>query len=179
MANREFVFFYAPTWDYPPEGPIKLGNIITSVKKPHLPISCIPPLEEDGIFRTQKRSVKYTKEKMRSGKFSILTKFLSILGFGIDVGAEVTKGDEESFIFSTIDTTQFNPSLTYLQHSIENTNVRRFLQAARYRKPVYVITGIKVVKGAEANTSKSRGIGGNIAVEVDVAAPFQLEEAPA
>ncbi|KAJ3958536.1 hypothetical protein N0V92_004864 [Colletotrichum tropicale] len=167
MANREFVFFYAPTWDYPPEGPIKLGNIITSVKKPHLPISCIPPLDEDGVFRTQKRSVKYTKEKMQSGKFSILTKFLSILGFGIDVGAEVTKCDEESFIFNTIDTTQFNPSPTYLQHSIENTNVRRFLQATSYRKPVYVITGIKVVKGAEANTSKSRGIGGNIAVEVD------------
>lgn len=92
MANREFVFFYAPTWEYPPEGPIKLGNIITSVKKPHLPISCTPPQEEDGVFRTQKRSVKYTKDKMRSGKFSILTKFLSILGFGIDVGAEVTKG---------------------------------------------------------------------------------------
>ncbi|ENH75406.1 hypothetical protein FOC1_g10002966 [Fusarium oxysporum f. sp. cubense race 1] len=32
MANRDFFYFYAPTWDYPPEGPIKLGNVISSVK---------------------------------------------------------------------------------------------------------------------------------------------------
>lgn len=90
MANRDFFFFYAPTWDFPPGGPIKLGNIITSVKKPQRPLSCSPPSGSD-IFATEKRSVQYTKEKLRTGKFSILTKFLSVLGFGIDVGAEIDK----------------------------------------------------------------------------------------
>lgn len=89
MANRQYFFFYAPTWDYPPDGPIKLGNVITSVKKPERPFYCAPPPEGSGVFSTEKTSVQYTKEKLRSGKFSILTKFLSILGFGVDVGAEV------------------------------------------------------------------------------------------
>lgn len=91
MANREFFFFYAPTWDFPPGGPIKLGNVITSVKKPQRPLSCSPPPEDSDIFKTEKRSVQYTKEKLRSGKFSILTKFLSVLGFAVDVGAGIDK----------------------------------------------------------------------------------------
>ena len=87
MANTQPVFFYAPTWDYPVDGPIKLGNVITSVKTPQRFLHCVTPDGSD-VFSSKKSSVEYTKEKLRSGKFSILTKFLSIFGFGIDVGAE-------------------------------------------------------------------------------------------
>lgn len=184
MASHEFYFFYAPSWDYPLGGPIKIGNVITSVKKPHRPLACVPPLEESDIFITEKKSVQYTKEKLRSGKFSILTKFLSIFGFGVDVGAEIdnrcvilpvaldTKmtdklSDEERFTFDTLETTQFTPTNSYLQTCIESANVRHFLEMARYRKPVYIITGIKVVTGAQANSQKSRTIGGSLGVEVD------------
>lgn len=88
MANREFFYFYAPTWDFPPDGPIQLGNVIASVKSPHRPLSCSPPQKVSKVFTTTKKSVQYTKEKFRSGRFSILTKFLSVLGFGVDVGTE-------------------------------------------------------------------------------------------
>ena len=87
MANTQPVFFYAPTWDYPVDGPIKLGNVVTSVKTPQRFLHCVAP-EGSDVFSSKKSSVEYTKEKLRSGKFSILTKFLSIFGFGIDVGAE-------------------------------------------------------------------------------------------
>lgn len=91
MANRDLFYFYAPTWDYPPEGPIKLGNVISSVKKPHIPLIHSPPTEETGVFKTEKKKAQYTTEKLRSGKFSILTKFLSVLGFGVDISAEVER----------------------------------------------------------------------------------------
>ncbi|KAL6409158.1 hypothetical protein AUP68_05528 [Ilyonectria robusta] len=167
MANREFFFFYPPTWDFPPGGPIKLGNIITSVKKPQRPLSHSPPLEDSDIFKTEKRSVQYTKEKLRRGKFSILTKFFNVLGFSVDVSAEVDNSKEETFNFKTLETTQFIPTPSYIQTCIEADNVRHFLQLSRYRKPVYIITGLKVVIGAEANTLKSRTVGGTLAVEVD------------
>ncbi|KAF4436662.1 Phd-finger domain-containing [Fusarium acutatum] len=91
MANREFFYFYAPTWDYPSEGPIKLGNVISSVKKPHIPLINSSPTGETGVFRTEKNKVQYTTEKLRSGKFSVLTKFLSVLGVGVNIGAEVER----------------------------------------------------------------------------------------
>ncbi|EEU35606.1 uncharacterized protein NECHADRAFT_52455 [Fusarium vanettenii 77-13-4] len=167
MANRDFFYFYAPTWDYPPGGPIKLGNVITSVKNPHRPLFCSPPPEESDVFKTEKKSVQYTKEKLRRGRFSILTKFLSVLGFGIDIGAEIDRSDEEIFVFDTLETTQFIPTPSYLKACVEAENVRHFLERSKYRKPVYIITGLKVVTGAQANTIKSRSLGGSVGVEVD------------
>ncbi|TQS33211.1 hypothetical protein Golomagni_06453 [Golovinomyces magnicellulatus] len=167
MANKQLVYFYAPSWDYPPDGPIKLGNVITSVKKPHRPLFCNPPPEDSGIFKTDKSKVQYTKEKLRTGKFSILTKFLSVLGFGVDIGADVDNSDAETFVFETLETAQFTPTSSYVQKSIEASNVRQFLELSRYRKPVYIITGIKVVKGGQAITTKSRSRGAKLGVEVD------------
>lgn len=43
----------------------------------------------------------------------------------------------------------------------------RYLAASRYRKPVYIITGIKVVTGVQASTLKSRTVGGSLDVNVD------------
>jgi hypothetical protein len=89
MANRVFYFFYAPTWDYPPGGPIKLGNVITSAKRPERPLYTAPLPDISEVVTTDKTQIEYSKEKLRVGRFSILTKFLSILGFGVDIGTEV------------------------------------------------------------------------------------------
>ncbi|SPJ79063.1 uncharacterized protein FTOL_07454 [Fusarium torulosum] len=166
MANRKICYFYTPTWDYSPESPIKLRNVISSVKRPHLPLFTAPPLDKTGIFTTEKKSAEYTKEKLRSGRFSILTKFLSVFGFGVDVGAEVESSDEETHTFDTLETAQFFPTSTYLQECIDSEEIRRWLDKSRYRKPLYLITGLKVVTGAEA-TTKSRTVGGNLSVGVD------------
>lgn len=89
MANREFFYFYAPTWDFPPDGPIKLGNVLKSLDKPERPICCYPPPSDpQSLLRTTKSDVHYTKEKLKSGKFSLLTKFLSVLGVGVDTSFE-------------------------------------------------------------------------------------------
>ena len=45
--------------------------------------------------------------------------------------------------------------------------MRRYLDKSRYRKPVYIITGLKTVTGAKAKSLKSRAVGGNLGVEVD------------
>lgn len=84
MANSQNLFFYAPTWDYPPEGPIKLGNVITSVKKPERPLHCVPPADSD-VFSTKKKNVQHTKDEAQNEKFSILVKFFNILGLDIQV----------------------------------------------------------------------------------------------
>ncbi|KAK6206545.1 hypothetical protein LQW54_007615 [Pestalotiopsis sp. IQ-011] len=165
MADRQKFFFYAPTWDYPPNGPIKLGNVLSSVGTPQRPLICMPPEDDNDIFSTLKTNAEYAQEKLVSGKFSILTKFLSTLGFGIDIGAQ--KGRSEKFSFDTIATTQFVPSPAYLQHCAEATSVRRYLEQTRYRKPIYIITGLKVVTGIQANTHRGRNVAGNVAIEVD------------
>ncbi|OCK74585.1 hypothetical protein K432DRAFT_338800 [Lepidopterella palustris CBS 459.81] len=167
MANNVFYFFYAPTWDYPPEGPIKLGNVITSIKKPEWPLYTAPLPTDSEVFSSGKSHVEFSKEKLRAGKFSILTKFLSILGVGVDVGANWDTSNEIVYTFDRVETTQFIPKEEYVQKCIEAAPVRRYLDKSRYRKPVYIITGLKTVTGARAKSHKSRAFGGNLGVEVD------------
>ncbi|KAH7198905.1 uncharacterized protein B0J16DRAFT_331335 [Fusarium flagelliforme] len=75
--------------------------------------------------------------------------------------------DQETFFFKTLETTHFIPTTEYLQKCVEAETLQRYLEITSYRKPVYIITGVKVVTGAEVNTSKSGTIGGDITVEVD------------
>jgi hypothetical protein len=92
MANRVPCFFYAPTWDFPPGGPIKLGNVIASVKTPELPLYTAQLLAEDELCSTEKRGVEFSYEKLRDGRFSIVTRIMSFLGVGFDVSRSSSKG---------------------------------------------------------------------------------------
>ncbi|KAH6991848.1 hypothetical protein EDB82DRAFT_473676 [Fusarium venenatum] len=46
-------------------------------------------------------------------------------------------------------------------------SVRRWLERSRNPKPIYAVTGLKVVTGAVANSIQSRIVGGNVSVGVD------------
>ncbi|KAL1860722.1 hypothetical protein Daus18300_009065 [Diaporthe australafricana] len=166
MANRVPCFFYAPTWDFPPGGPIKLGNVIASVKTPELSLYTAQ-VAEDETYSTEKRGVEISDDKLRDGKFSILTKMMSFLGVGVDVSPSGSKSHEKTFAFDKIETTQFSPREDFIRRCVETSAVRRFLEVSRYRRPVFIVTGIKVVRGAKAKTSKSSSIGGSLGVEVD------------
>lgn len=197
MANNVFFYYYAPTWDCPPDGPIKLGNVLTSIKKPEQPLYTAPLPTDSEVFSSEKTEVKYSKERLREGKFSILTKFLSILGVGVDVSAgwknrylplaspralaDVTcalwhrlltqrlteSSDDEIYTFQRVETKQFVPKDDYIQKCIEAAAVRRHLDRSRYRKPVYIVTGLKTVYGAKAKSHMSREKTGQAGVSVD------------
>jgi hypothetical protein len=45
--------------------------------------------------------------------------------------------------------------------------VKRFLEKSRYRKPVYIITGLKAVRGTRAKTLSTRSAGTGFKAEAD------------
>jgi len=66
-----------------------------------------------------------------------------------------------------MDTTLFIPTEDYVNRCIDNTGVRRFLETSHYRKPVYIITGVKIVSGAQGATTSSRAVEGVVGAQVD------------
>jgi hypothetical protein len=70
-------------------------------------------------------------------------------------------------MFDRIDTTHFIPNNEYLKRCVEGAAVRRFLETSRYRKPVFVITGVKIVSGARGATTTSRAVDGMVGAQVD------------
>ncbi|KAL6400132.1 hypothetical protein AUP68_15825 [Ilyonectria robusta] len=120
MANNVYYLYYAPTWDWPPEDPIKLGNVLMSVKKPEQPLHTAPLPTVDEIFSSDK--------------------------------------------YERVETTHFVPKHDYIQKCIEAPAVRAHLERGRYRKPVYIVTGLKTVYGSKAKSHTSQPHGGNASV---------------
>ncbi|EHA52308.1 hypothetical protein MGG_05802 [Pyricularia oryzae 70-15] len=167
MSNRVLQYFYAPTWDYPPAGPIKLGNVLMSIKKPENPLFTAPLPTAEEVFTMNKTDVEFSTEKLNGGHLTILTKFLSIFGLGVDTGVQWDRRGEDFFKFERLETVQFVPRAEYIQSCIEADPVRTYLEMSCYRKPVYVVTGIKTVYGAMGKTMVSRSYGGMVGVELD------------
>jgi hypothetical protein len=75
--------------------------------------------------------------------------------------------DKDLYAFDRLETTQFIPKEAYLQKCIDAEPVRRYLDKSRYRKPVYVITGLKTVTGASAKSLRARVVGGGLGAAID------------
>jgi hypothetical protein len=50
-----------------------------------------------------------------------------------------------------VETEHFNPTPEYISDCLKLPGVEEYLKASRYRKPVYLITGVKVGKGVSAH----------------------------
>ncbi|KAI0861273.1 hypothetical protein F4860DRAFT_175196 [Xylaria cubensis] len=172
MANRTLYFFLAPTWDLPspPSGPIQLGNVITSLKTPERSLYKGPKLNS-GTFSSSQTQVKFSTEKLRAGRFGIFARFLTMaLGFGVDATIAWESNNASRFTFETLETTQFYPDASYLQACIAAEPVQRYLSKSRYRKPLYIITGLKTVSGAKAESFEAHIVDGSVSPEIDATA---------
>ncbi|KAI1112784.1 hypothetical protein F5Y14DRAFT_420032 [Nemania sp. NC0429] len=174
MANRALYFFLAPTWDYPspPAGPIQLGNVIASVRAPERALYRAPKPDDSStaaVFSTTQKRVTFSREKLIGGGFGVFTTFLNaVLGLGIDAAVDLEATDTSHFTFESLETTQFLPDPEYIQACVSAEPVRRYLEKSRYRKCVYVITGLKIVRGyATGRSSKGRAVDGTIGAGAD------------
>jgi hypothetical protein len=87
MANQVAYYYFAPTWDFPPNGPLRLGNVLISVKRPDRALYTAPPPNAAEIITSEKSQVEFSRAKLKAGKFSIFTRFIKFIGLGIDIAA--------------------------------------------------------------------------------------------
>lgn len=66
-----------------------------------------------------------------------------------------------------MDTAHFLPTEDYIARCIDVTGVRRFLETSHYRKSLYIITGVKIVSGAQGATTSSRAAESVVSTQVD------------
>ena len=155
MASTTRTYFLCPHFDYPPSS-ISLGHIISSPSDPSnaLNLDEVDPPSPSDVFSSSKRGVSIDRNQLNDGQTGILSKFLRVFGFGSD--AEQGDGSGDSFEFDRVDTMFFKPSTAYLRKAVQAEGVQRFLAASRSRKPLYVVTGVKIVKGAKSSSTRSQ-----------------------
>src|SRR5271170_2986686 len=152
MANQMKTYFLSPTWDYPPSGPIKLGAIIASPSRANAPLnlSSIPAIPATSLIpTTAKHNWEWHRKKSREGKVGIWTRFLQVvLGVEADVGVNWDVRNDEVFKFERMESQSFMPDEAYVVEAMKAQGVVRFMEKSNFKKPVYMITAVRVVYGA-------------------------------
>lgn len=169
-------YFLCPISDFiqpPPTGPLCLGSILCSTSTPRYPLNranvvpvenAIPPVVE-----TDWRKTVSTDKKLGLGVYA---QFLQLASSGTQVSLEHSNQTVDSFAFDSVTTLGFEPTQEYIQESIKAPAVQTWLRDPKQRfAPVvslFIVTDIKIVKGAKIKYSMSHsgGVSANFGIDL-------------
>jgi hypothetical protein len=163
-------YFLAPSCDYVPDSLICLGSIITDPLKPEkiLNKNARVPIPDREVEKPYKDNWQDTLEKLREHKVTLWASFLQmVLGIGGDVAATYKVVREDVYKFERLDTHFFVPDEEYVRRSLQSGGVRGYIDATKYRKPVFMVTGVKIARGATVTSKNVKECGGMLKIGVD------------
>lgn len=155
-------YFLAPSCDFPADGLIALGSIIVHPKTPQKSLNhrdnqrvAVPA---DDLQESFKDNWEDAIKTARHNKVTLWASFLQmILGFGTDVSVGVKQGRDDIYKFRQLETKFFEPNAAYIENSLKAEGVVAYISATRFKKPVYMVTGVKVARGASVTSKTLNG----------------------
>tara|TARA_R110002003_G_scaffold2123_1_gene24040 strand:- start:2297 stop:3277 length:981 start_codon:yes stop_codon:yes gene_type:complete len=161
--NNKPMYFEMPNFDTPPESLVRLGQIIHDFEKPTDVVAPPPPhpsLQHSPTVYTMIQSDwESNKRKLVAGSVGVWTQFLaSVLGLGADVSLLLERGQADIFKFDKLETSFIEPDLDYVRAAMASPEAVRFYQD-NPRKPAFIVTGIKIARGAAIERLKRRKYG--------------------
>ncbi|KAJ5364600.1 uncharacterized protein N7496_010313 [Penicillium cataractarum] len=173
-------YFLCPTSDFlspPPIGPLCLGSIIRSTSLPQYPLnraSVVAVADEfPPVVETDWKKTVSTETGLGLGVYA---QFLQLATGGLPLGPEVnveySKRAANTFAFDTVTTLAFEPTQEYMEEAVKAPAVQTWLREPRQRfalfSELFMVTGMKLVKGAKIkySTSQSTTAKGNLGIDV-------------
>lgn len=159
---------YFPVGDFvhQPDALIKIGQIIRNPLVPDEVVSSpMQPLPV--VYEAFQNDWIKEKDRTLSGSGGIWAQFLStVFGIGGDLSASFERGDEDVLKFDKLETS-FIRDKEYIDKSCEARSVQDFLQANPKTANLFMITGVKIARGASASTKEVREVGGDVKIAAD------------
>lgn len=169
-------YFLCPPSDSifpPPAGPLCLGAIIRSTSSPQVPLnraSVIPVVDENPpVVETDWKKTVTHETKFGFGLYAQFLQ-LAIGGLGPEVDVEHSRQRVNTFYFDTMTTLKFEPTPEYIHEAIRAPSVQAYLKDHKQRfapsVSLFLVTGMKIVKGAnyKYSTSATSGVAANVGI---------------
>ncbi|KAL7785663.1 hypothetical protein V8C43DRAFT_290700 [Trichoderma afarasin] len=140
----------------PPDCPLVLGQILTDPKDPLYSLNAgevVLPLDHPEISSLPAKGFSATRSQLKEGNFKVWTKLSDLFPIGVSAEGGKRGSSEDVFTIECVETTFFLPTPTYLAKSFQCEAVRSYLDGARWKKSLYIVTGIKVARGAKVKSS--------------------------
>lgn len=158
---------------YQPGGAISLGQLLLKPFEPSLPLLPEGPLPVDPkrIERTYQTDAEIGTHNSLGVSFQLWTT-IDVLPIQADLKAEKQYSNSVIWNFDRIDSEIFIPRLQDIQDAVNREEVLTQIHRKKFdfRKRLYMITGVRVARGARLNQQFSKTYGGGARVGVDLAA---------
>ncbi|CAI7622918.1 unnamed protein product [Penicillium pancosmium] len=150
----------------PPKGPFHLGTVLRGfeVKEQMRPLNQ-GETQRIGIsekYSDHKGGFTATRKKLKSGELGFWAKFMGLEGVGGEASVSAERSDSDEYEFDSVETEFFYPSSKYILDCLKLSDVEDYLQGSRYKKPVYLVTGIKVGMGVTVKMEKKKNVKGKL-----------------
>jgi hypothetical protein len=171
MPKQKKTWILAKGCEYRPGGTISLGQILVKPFEPSLPL--LPdgplPLPESGVERSYQSSVEAASYTALGGSFKIWAD-VSMLPIGGDLGGKFLNLKNVSWHFDRLETEIMVPRLLDVQTAISKEEVVAQINRKKFdfKRRLYMVTGVRIARGARLFQSDSRMVGGKVAASADL-----------
>jgi hypothetical protein len=161
---KNLTYFLSPNCEIIPEDPaLSLGSIIVDPLDPEGTIlndgsrTLIPPQKIKSRTLSNWRT---TVGKLRQHRLTIWASFLQhLVGLGFDVDGSYENVEEDVYKFKKLETKSFDVDREYINASLAADGVAGYLAATRWKKPIFMVTGVKIAYGAHITSKRKKGWG--------------------
>ncbi|KAI4599468.1 hypothetical protein KJ359_001910 [Pestalotiopsis sp. 9143b] len=153
MSSNTPTYIPSPNWDIPADSKlVVLGRIIEDPKDPEsqVPESAVLPIPPSAVQDGEKIDWETNLAKVRAGTIGLWAKCMQVLSGSMSYSQ--LKSSLENHKFSELETSYFRPDERLLAQALEDRGAQAYFQVHHWRKPVYLITGIKIARGASVST---------------------------
>jgi hypothetical protein len=152
----------------PPDGPLDLGTLVEDLRD-YYPINQGPenriPLIKDQIYSDVKSDVIATLKGTQSGEGRILARILD-RSIGGDASLKGTRKDEDVYKLARLETVYFYPQPTYIKRCLQLQDVKDYNEMVDYKEPLFLVTGLKIARGATISNEHGRELEGSAGANV-------------
>lgn len=105
-----------------------------------------------------------TRKKLKSGELGLWAKFMGLEGVGGEASVSAERSDSDKYEFDGVETESFYPNSKYISDCLKLSDVEDYLKGSRYKKPVYLVTGIKVGQGITVRMNEKTNVKGKLEI---------------
>lgn len=162
-------YFATPNFSYAPDGLIKLGQLISDPKTPGMPI-CEPHQPIPEVHPSYFDDWEKERTRAVSGSAGCFAQFLAAaLGLGGDLAGNFAKESGTLLKFRRLETFLIDPG-KYVIDSMEASAVQAHLRQNPKISSLFMITGVRIARGAECTTKSAHHFGGDAILSADLTA---------
>ena len=163
-------YFLAPNVDYPPSSNISLGRIWTDSSDPGTCINPDGPLPFPSNMQVQhghKTDWRNKTSGEHKGVIGIWARFLQVVGLDAEASVNWHDRNGDTYGFKRLDTDFIDPTTEYYTQSVLVPSVAEYIVEPKFKKSIYMITGVKIARGADVEQARSEEAGAHLRVGVN------------